>query len=825
MLKSEAAAYLAGLSSEDNSNAASPTNVHTISGEVVEDSVDGSAKVSIDGMMFSEEDDQYIEVDTVGGLKAGDVVTMLISGEDGHGMTPLAIGSVGSIDRLGDEVEQIDAYAQAAQSSAVAAANSAQEAADNAEASASSALEAQNNAETSAEAAQLAQSNAQTSAAAAQLAQSNAQTSAEAAQLAQSNASSSAQSALQAQQNAETAAQAASDSETYARGALLSLSTVEDVVDTLTWITKHGTMALTTDTTVNPSKIYFVSDASGQYVVGGNSYSIVQNPIDSELSGYYELTIDKSVENYIATHVSVTNEGLWLTPTSSNGYRVLIATGGGTTYTTAGTYIIDNVGNIRAIIGARLQLGPLSEAHMETDSTGVHIFDPNGTEVATYSNMATIGRSGETRVEVDRSSLRLIDSGNHEYAYIGDERESDGYARFYEIFTGDGSTTRFYLVGAIVNQTYELVEAYVDDDSGGSATLQGISITFESAPSSGAYIGITYKTSSRYAKTYKLGESTGNRGMLSFSEGYVTSSPGWASHAEGFQTSAAAPRAHAEGNGSKANGDSSHAEGVSTRANGEGSHAEGFNSLASGEYSHAGGVGTMTTSEGQTAIGKYNATGTHAFFIGNGTYDNRSNAFTVGWDGSLLMRDNTHTGSYRPPSNTPLHSMLNYDKSGTSVGYSQITLTSNSIYRSFAVTNLVTSKAAAIYINNYDSGTTTLAGSSGMTLERAATTVTLANSSATTNNCWRNMALATVTLGALHLSSALANDSNRNVGTVPSGYRPADTVWVTGATNADASTGKVFIAIASSGAITLYNRSGASLGTGVNMYFSTTYCI
>lgn len=489
-------------------------------------------------------------------------------------------------------------------------------------------------------------------------------------------------------------------------------------------------------------------------------------------------------------------------------------------------------------------IGMLSGSHVEVDANGVHIYDQNGVEVATYSSTATIGRSGQTRVEVDYSSLRLIDSGNHEYAYIGDERESDGYARFYETFTGDGSTTRFYLVGAIVGQTYELVEAYVSDGSGGSATLQGISVTFESAPSSGASIVVTYMTASRYAKTYKLGESTGYRGMMSFVEGYLTASPGWASHAEGYQTSAAAPRAHAEGNGGEANGDSSHAEGVTTWANGEGSHAEGYNSLASGNYSHAGGVGTIAAFEGQTAIGKYNATGNYAFLIGNGTYGNRSNAMTVDWDGSVMTRSKSHAGNESVSSNTAIHKIDSYDKDNQSIGYTQIVRTSSGIYRSFAVRNRDTGKAAALYVYSNDDGTMLLSLASGMTFDinrfptvsrahggtgvtgRQSSSVTLSGCTAGDNHCWHNGVVATVAMSSIAVTAQLASGSSVVLGTVPSGYRPAVAVYCVMAKGTTAGEGKMHVRITSAGELRAYNYTGSAIAAGGSIgAFTLTYAI
>lgn len=152
-----------------------------------------------------------------------------------------------------------------------------------------------------------------------------------------------------AEQSASDALTAAQSAQTSADSALVSLATVEDVAGVLEWITNHGTMTLTSDVTVNPSHVYFVVDAGGDYVVGSTHYSIVSEPKDSELSTYYELSVDKSIQNYVATHVVVDSEGLWLIPDSngsptSNGKKILIATGAGSTYTSAGTYIIDRSG-------------------------------------------------------------------------------------------------------------------------------------------------------------------------------------------------------------------------------------------------------------------------------------------------------------------------------------------------------------------------------------------------------------------------------------------------------------------------------------------------
>lgn len=121
MQKRDAAAFLAGVSQTEGSQASAPTNLHVISGEVGTRSEDGKTTVAIDGLVFSEADDQYVEMDTLGGLEEGDVATIILTGEDGHAMTPLAIGAPGSVDIIRDTAEAADSKSDAAQELAQAA--------------------------------------------------------------------------------------------------------------------------------------------------------------------------------------------------------------------------------------------------------------------------------------------------------------------------------------------------------------------------------------------------------------------------------------------------------------------------------------------------------------------------------------------------------------------------------------------------------------------------------------------------------------------------------------------------------------------------------
>lgn len=77
---------------------------------------------------------------------------------------------------------------------------------------------------------------------------------------------------------------------------------------------------------------------------------------------------------------------------------------------------------------------------------------------------------------------------------------------------------------------------------------------------------------------------------------------------------------------------------------GEGSVAIGQGVVAKTSHSVALGNGTVASDACQVAIGKLNVEDTnddYAFIIGNGTsYDNRSNAFAIDWQGNLVLFNN-----------------------------------------------------------------------------------------------------------------------------------------------------------------------------------------
>ena len=160
------------------------------------------------------------------------------------------------------------------------------------------------------------------------------------------------------------------------------------------------------------------------------------------------------------------------------------------------------------------------------------------------------------------------------------------------------------------------------------------------------------------APYYTLGlrVSSGEVGNYSVAEGNGVTASGYTAHAEGRGSIASGIGAHAEGGGSVtgwgplASGSYSHAEGTHTVASSYCAHAEGDYTQALHQGTHSQNVGTIASKWAQTAMGKYNVEdpnqvvdpdtyydrGKYALIIGNGrSVSNRSNAFTVGWDGEV----------------------------------------------------------------------------------------------------------------------------------------------------------------------------------------------
>lgn len=315
--------------------------------------------------------------------------------------------------------------------------------------------------------------------------------------------------ALQALADAATAKGAADNASEYAARALGNLSTVQSVTETLTWITQHGTMALTTDVALDPTHVYFVVDAGGDYVVGGVTYAIVTEPDVDDIGTYYELTIDESLNNYVGTHLALTSEGLWLLPASTGTNKVLVATGAGSVYTTAGTYIIDSDG-----------------------TTVLASFRADG---------ATIGEdiNGQSRSEISTDGMQIYQNVNGSDVQIANLGYGPGINS-----SGTTSNAPYYSLGVRTSTVgnYSTAEGYSTEASNYTSHAEG------------------YGTVSSGQASHAEGWNTTASGDNAHAEGFDTDAGGTMAHAEGFSTTASGDYSHADGYASTASGEASHAQ-------------------------------------------------------------------------------------------------------------------------------------------------------------------------------------------------------------------------------------------------------------------------
>lgn len=199
------------------------------------------------------------------------------------------------------------------------------------------------------------------------------------------------------------------------------------------------------------------------------------------------------------------------------------------------------------------------------------------------------------------------------------------------------------------NAFYAHAEGYQTTVSSmcGHAEGAGNTVSGDNAHAEGSGNTVTASGLNAHAE----GNNTTASGRQAHSEGGGTTASGECSHAEGAGTRATGSQAHSEGGGTLASGNQAHAEGASTTASGDNSHAEGLSTTASGALSHAEGCGTIAARKSQHVIGEYNVAdtegedgtnkGEYVLIVGNGDYNNRSNAFAIKWDGTFVMADGT----------------------------------------------------------------------------------------------------------------------------------------------------------------------------------------
>lgn len=262
----------------------------------------------------------------------------------------------------------------------------------------------------------------------------------------------------------------------------------------------------------------------------------------------------------------------------------------------------------------------------QVGADGLHVYvDMAETEVAKFTSAgAQIGKSGESHILQDYHSLQMIDKEGITYFKVEDLCDESGTLEVTDTFESDGESKVYVLTYTATGTDYTVT---VSDDSGGSVQKQTTKITFNTYPTVGAVITVTYTTASELTKSYTFGKRKANAdvGAMSVADGLDTAASGRQSHASGYLTTASGSNSYAGGARTTAAGRNSRATGEDTTANGWGSNADGLQTIAGYNY--------------QTVIGKWNENHyNNAFEIGNGVTGARSNAFVVDWDGNIIAQ-------------------------------------------------------------------------------------------------------------------------------------------------------------------------------------------
>ena len=493
------------------------------------------------------------------------------------------------------------------------------------------------------------------------------------AQTAAANAESAAENALASASTAKTAAETA---QTAADTALVNLATTEDVVGVLNWITAHGTMVSQYGEVFDPDKVYFIADPTGDYVVSGTHYSVVPSPVAEDIDSYYILNISESVQNYVATHLAVDSEGLWIIP-DAGGNKVLIAVGGaGHTYETAGTYIVGKVNGVDTVLaeftasGARI--GKNDGGNVSIDNNSVDIND-GASQLATFgADGAQIGKDDENRLII--TPIELL------------QKNSDG-AVFFNVNTNNGTKTiSVTLSGDSGSQNTTIAssgsysktsEISIPSDLSPGTTVElsamtgklkpqytgsemvGWSFTFQNSTFNSTYrepsdAFINSNTLACFdvpSSSISVGTDLTNSYSCDFTVKYSGSTTIGLYHVSCVVSYSSANNKitstwTVDNNFSESRTISfqwSSLQGIFSYSTTVPYYVMGTSADAAvGAFSIVGGQSVYATSDNQSAFGKFNvqdSNNDYAFIIGNGSDSaNRSNALTVDWSGNVMAQ-------------------------------------------------------------------------------------------------------------------------------------------------------------------------------------------
>lgn len=184
--------------------------------------------------------------------------------------------------------------------------------------------------------------------------------------------------AQDADQHATEAKADALAANTAAQSALLGLSTVEDVVDVLAWLSAHS--VATQDTSAVAGKAYYTRDATTGTMT---RVAVIPEGANPSALGWWEM--DDAVTQYLAAHLAMTDYGLNLMVDGQSGYIHLGTLDGTRPY---GTYIVGAGGDVTSLFAENeSRIGSEYGAHVRTDASGMYITNANGVDYFSATGM------------------------------------------------------------------------------------------------------------------------------------------------------------------------------------------------------------------------------------------------------------------------------------------------------------------------------------------------------------------------------------------------------------------------------------------------------
>lgn len=149
-----------------------------------------------------------------------------------------------------------------------------------------------------------------------------------------------------------------SDAEDDVEDVMKGLSLAENVVGTLNWITAHSTV--TTDTTPQAGTTYYIKHLDGTYEIVTDTTG--KNPAQE---GWYELT--EAVQNYILSHLALTNDGLYVMKDGS--YWKLLIKNNGVYVVDENNVPVNQMGVVGNVVGYETNM------HLKMDYNSIDFMD------------------------------------------------------------------------------------------------------------------------------------------------------------------------------------------------------------------------------------------------------------------------------------------------------------------------------------------------------------------------------------------------------------------------------------------------------------------